>query len=242
MGPTGGRLQLYVVQRKSNRQTWDTSMYSSYIAIRIHARSWISTPTTSSLSKKMILAKVLVTSQTFCNYDLKPRGPNTPMQQILSQSLNIGAAFIATKLGHERFRSYFTKLGFGEETGIDLPSEVAGNIQNIKKSPRDIEYDTASFGQGIAETPVQMIKALGALANDGAVVTPHLVRAKKLESGITKTLSWGKPEQVFTPKATEDTTRMLVQVVDVKLANGTLMIPEMSVAQLKRIFIFSKFY
>lgn len=171
-----------------------------------------------------------VNTQTFCNYDLKPRGPNTPMQQILSQSLNIGAAFIATKLGHERFRSYFTKLGFGEETGIDLPSEVAGNIQNIKKSPRDIEYDTASFGQGIAETPVQMIKALGALANDGAVVTPHLVRAKKLESGITKTLSWGKPEQVFTPKATEDTTRMLVQVVDVKLANGTLMIPEMSVA------------
>ena len=171
-----------------------------------------------------------VNTQTFCNYDLKPRGPGTPMQQILSQSLNIGAAFIATQLGHQRFRSYFTKLGFGTETGIDLPSEIKGNIENIKTSPRDIEYDTASFGQGIAETPVQMIKALGALANRGAVVTPHLVKAKRLESGITKSLSWGNPEQVFSPKATEDATRMLVQVVDVKLANGTLSIPEMSVA------------
>ncbi|MDB5189596.1 MAG: hypothetical protein JWL82_553 [Parcubacteria group bacterium] len=171
-----------------------------------------------------------VNKSTFCNYDLKARGPNTPMQEILSQSLNVGAAFIATKLGHERFRTYFEKLGFGTETGIDLPSEVRGDIQNIKNSPRDIEYDTASFGQGIAESPVQMIKALGALANHGAVVTPHLVKAIRLENGVTKTLSWGKPEPVFTPAAVEDTTRMLVKVVDTKLANGTLKIPTMSVA------------
>ena len=171
-----------------------------------------------------------VNKKTFCNYDLKPRGPNTPMQQILSQSLNVGAAYIATRLGHERFRHYFQKLGFGEETGIDLPSEVAGNIENIKTSPRDVEYDTAAFGQGIAETPVQMIKALGALANHGSVVTPHLVRAKKLESGITRTLTWEKGDQVFSPKATEETTRMLVQVVDVKLGDGKVRIPEMSVA------------
>ena len=173
---------------------------------------------------------VTVNKKTFCNYDLKPRGPNTPMQQILSQSLNVGAAYIATRLGHERFRGYFEKLGFGTETGIDLPSEVAGDINNIKTSPRDIEYDTASFGQGMAETPVQMIKALGALANHGSVVTPHLVRAKRLESGIVKPLSWGKDESVFTPVATEETTRMLVEVVDKKLANGTVKIPEMSVA------------
>ena len=173
---------------------------------------------------------ITVNKKTFCNYDLKPRGPATPMQQILSQSLNVGAAYIATRLGHERFRHYFQELGFGEETGIDLPSEVAGNIQNIKTSPRDVEYDTASFGQGIAETPVQMIKALGALANEGSVVTPHLVRAKKLESGIARTLTWEKGKQVFSPKATEETTRMLVEVVDVKLGNGKVKIPEMSVA------------
>ncbi len=173
---------------------------------------------------------VTVNKQTFCNYDLKARGPGTPVQEILSQSLNVGAAFIAGRLGHERFRTYFERLGFGTETGIDLPSEARGNIENIKKSPRDIEYDTASFGQGIAETPVQMIKALGALANDGAVVTPHLVRAVRLENGVTKTISWGKPEQVFSAKAAAEATTMLVKVVDTKLADGKDKIPNLSVA------------
>lgn len=168
-------------------------------------------------------------NKKFCNYDLKARG-TTPMQEILSQSLNMGASHVALKVGHERFREYLKKLGMGEETGIDLPSEIPGNINNILKSPRDIEYATASFGQGIAQTPVEMVKALGALANEGEVVTPHLVRAIKLESGIEKKLSWGEPQRVFSKAATEDTTRMLVKVVDTKLANGTLKIPEMSVA------------
>lgn len=173
-----------------------------------------------------------VNKKTFCNHDFRTRGARgtTSMQQLLSDSLNIGAAYIATSLGHERFRSYFMRLGFGEETGIDLPSEVAGNIENIKKSPRDIEYNTASFGQGIAETPVQMIKALGALANHGAIVTPHVVRAIKLENGIEKKLSWGGEERVFSASSVDTTTRMLVKIVDEKIAGGKMKIPEMSVA------------
>jgi cell division protein FtsI/penicillin-binding protein 2 len=168
-------------------------------------------------------------NKTFCNYDLKARGV-TPMQQVLSQSLNMGAAYIALQVGHERFRHYLKDLGMGTETGIDLPSEISGNLNNIETSPRDIEYATASYGQGIAQTPVEMIRALGALANGGQVVTPHLVKAIRLESGLEKSLSWGAPERVFSAKATEDTTRMLVNVVDLKLANGTVKIPEMSVA------------
>lgn len=168
-------------------------------------------------------------TSTFCNYDLKARG-TTPMQEVLSQSLNMGAAFVALRLGHERFRDYFVRLGFGEETGIDLPSEAGGNIENIRSSPRDIEYATASYGQGIAETPVQMVKALGTLANGGRTVTPHLGTALKLESGIVKNLAWGEPEQVFKEEAVKDVTRMLVKVVDTKLEGGALKIPTMSVA------------
>lgn len=168
-------------------------------------------------------------NKTFCNYDLKARGI-TPMQQVLSQSLNMGAAFIALQVGHEKFRTYFKELGMATETGIDLPSEIRGDLGNIETSPRDIEYATASYGQGIAQTPVQMIRALGALANGGQIVTPHLVKKVRLESGIEKQLSWGMPERVFSAKAAEDTTRMLVEVVDKKLANGTVKIPEMSVA------------
>lgn len=168
-------------------------------------------------------------NKTFCNYDLKARGV-TPMQQVLSQSLNMGASYIALQVGHERFRGYLKDLGMGTETGIDLPSEISGNLNNILTSPRDIEYATASYGQGIAQTPVEMIRALGALANDGQIVTPHLVKAVRLESGIEKSLSWGAPERVFGAAATEETTRMLVNVVDLKLANGAVKIPEMSVA------------
>ncbi|MDB5265127.1 MAG: hypothetical protein JWN64_698 [Parcubacteria group bacterium] len=170
-----------------------------------------------------------VNSKKICNFDLVARGV-IPMQEILSQSLNVGASFVATKVGHDKFREYFKKLGMGEETGIDLPSEIPGDIHNILTSPRDVEYDTASFGQGIAETPIEMVKAMGALANHGAVVTPHLVSAIRLENGLEKKLSWGTPEQVFSEKATEETTRMLVKVVDTKLANGTVKIPSMSVA------------
>ena len=163
-----------------------------------------------------------------CNYDLRARGV-VPIQEILSQSLNMGATFVALRLGHTRFRDYFTRLGMGTETGIDLPSEIHGDIDNLE-SPREVELATASFGQGIALTPVEMIRALGVLANEGKIVTPHLATSVRLESGITKTLSWGEPEQVFTPDAVEDVTTMLVRVVDEKLSGGSAKIPSMSVA------------
>lgn len=172
---------------------------------------------------------VTLNGKTFSNYDGKARGV-VPMQEVLSQSLNVGAAHIAGRLGHEKFRHYLEALGLGTETGIDLPSEISGSIDNILNSPRDIEYATASYGQGIAQTPVEMIRALGALANGGQIVTPHLARAIRLESGITKELSWGQSERVFSSKAVEETTTMLVSVVDKSLAKGTLSIPEISVA------------
>lgn len=167
-------------------------------------------------------------TKKICNYDLKARG-SVPMQEVLSQSLNLGATFIALRLGHERQRKYFTALGMDEETGIDLPSEIHGDIRNLE-SPRDVEYATASFGQGIALTPIEMIRALGALANGGQIVTPHLATAIRLESGVTRKLSWGSPKRVFGPDAVHEATNMLVTVVDTKLGGGTAKIPSMSVA------------
>lgn len=169
-----------------------------------------------------------VNKKRICNYDLKARGV-IPMQEILSQSLNVGASFIATRLGHEKFRAYYTNLGLGTETGIDLPSEIHGDIHNLQ-SPRDVEYDTASFGQGIATTPVETIRALSALADHGKIVTPHVATAIRLKSGVVRTLTWGQPQQVFKPESTDATTRMLIKVVDTKLGGGKVKIPEMSVA------------
>jgi len=169
-----------------------------------------------------------VNKSRICNYDFRARGV-IPMQQILSQSLNVGASFVATRIGHERFRDYFTKLGIGTETGIDLPNEIHGDIRNLN-SPRDVEYDTASFGQGIAATPVEVIRALSSVANDGKMVTPHLATAIRLESGVTRKLSWGEPVQVFSPQTAHTITDMLVTVVDTMFGGGNDKIPTMKVA------------
>lgn len=170
---------------------------------------------------------ITVNTARICNWDLKARGV-IPMQEIILQSLNVGAAWVATELGQDAFRNYFTKL-FGSKTGIDVSNEGHALLGNLSK-PQQIGYDTAAYGQGIAETPVQMIRALGALANGGAMVEPHLVSAIRLNSGITRDLDWSQTTPVFNPTAARETTQMMVKVVDEKLEKGKAMIPTMSVA------------
>ncbi len=66
------------------------------------------------------------------------------------------------------------KFGFDEPTGIKLPGEISGNLRNLKTSSRDINFATASFGQGVAVTPIQLISAISAIANDGIRMRPYL--------------------------------------------------------------------
>jgi cell division protein FtsI/penicillin-binding protein 2 len=170
---------------------------------------------------------------TVCNYDLRARGV-IPMIQILDQSLNVGASFIAQQMGHTTQRKYDTELGLGEKTGIDLPSEVTGNIRNLNTA-QDVNYDTASFGQGIAVTPVEMIRAVGALANNGAIVTPHVATGIQLETGIVKPITYPAPVQVFKPSTVAAVTKMLVTVFppDAKIAmeaDPTVKMPTVTVA------------
>lgn len=168
-------------------------------------------------------------TSTICNFDKKARG-TVPMQEILSQSLNVGAAYLAKRLGGTGVREYFTKLGFGEKTGIDLPAETTGLISNLS-SPREIEFATAAFGQGIAVTPLAMVRALGALANGGAIVRPYIGSAVKLDSGITRSLVTEEGRvQVFSPEATREVAKMLTRVVDHNLSKGTLASPTFSIA------------
>jgi stage V sporulation protein D (sporulation-specific penicillin-binding protein) len=175
---------------------------------------------------------ITVDKSTICNFDHKARGV-IPMVQILDQSLNVGASWIATQLGQTAFHNYFTTL-FGQKTGIDLPNETTALIGNLSQ-PQQVDYDTASFGQGIAVTPVQMIRALGTIANNGAMVTPHVGAAIQLNTGIVKNLTYPAPIQVFKPEAANTVASMLVSVFpsDEKLAvdaNPGLQIPDVPVA------------
>ena len=170
---------------------------------------------------------ITINTRQICNWDLKARGV-IPMKEVIKQSLNVGAAWVAGRLGQDAFRDYFTTL-FGQKTGIDLPNEGRSLIGNLK-TREQVNYATISFGQGIAVTPIQMIRALGALANGGTMVHPHLTRTVRLNTGIERRLTWSSTTPVFSASAVRETTDMMVLVVDDKLLEGKAKIPTMSVA------------
>lgn len=176
---------------------------------------------------------LILNGSKISNYDGRGRG-FIDMQQVLNQSLNTGAAYVAQKLGNERFTKYMKAYGLAEKTGIDLPSEAAPLMANLE-SPREIEHATASYGQGIAMTPVATVRALAVLANGGKLVNPHIVSEINYRTGLTKNVEAevtdpAKLPQVLKPATSEEITRMLVRVVDEALAKGTIKIEHYSVA------------
>lgn len=165
---------------------------------------------------------------TIRNFDGKGRG-TVPMQEVLNQSLNTGVAFVANTMGKDKFRQYFINLKLGSETGIDLPGEIHGKIDNLN-SPRELEYATASFGQGIALTPIAAVRALSALGNGGKLITPHLVSAIEYEDGTVKEIKFPEGESVWSEETSETISRMLVTVVDDALGGGNVELPRYTVA------------
>jgi len=165
---------------------------------------------------------------TIRNYDGKARGV-VSMQEVLNQSLNTGMAFVAGRVGGDVLGERMRGFGFGEETGIDLPFEVRGLIDNLE-SPREVEYATAAFGQGIALTPVATARALSALGNGGYLVTPHFVTTLDHENGGEANVAPQDKVQVLQQATSEEITRMLVEVVDSSLRGGTVAKERYSIA------------
>lgn len=162
------------------------------------------------------------------NFDGEGRGV-VSMQEVLNQSLNTGVTFVMQQLGIERFSTYMRAFGVGSETGIDLPNESSGLASNLG-SPREVEHATASFGQGIALTPVGMVRALAPLANGGVMVTPHVAHTIILENGIHKDITPETGKRVITAEASETISRMLMTNVDEALYKGRYALPHHSVA------------
>jgi len=160
---------------------------------------------------------------TIRNFDGRGRG-TVPMQEILNQSLNTGVSWIVTQMGKDSFRDYFTRFKLGSETGIDLPNEAFGLLDNLN-SPRDVEYATASFGQGIAMSPIAVTRALATLGNGGKLVTPHIVKQINFTDGTTKEIIYPDGTQVLKPETSEEISRMLSVVVDDALRGGTVALP-----------------
>jgi cell division protein FtsI/penicillin-binding protein 2 len=182
------------------------------------------TPETTFTDK----GSVTIDGAKISNFDGRGRG-EVNMQKVLNDSLNTGMAFVASRLGNKQLTDYYVSLGLGEETGIDLPGEVYGKIENLFNN-RAVEHATAAFGQGIALTPIATVRALSALGNGGILPNPHVVKRIDYTTGLSKEVTASEPTRVFSEKTSETITRMLVNVVDEALLKGTVKIPRYSVA------------
>ena len=142
------------------------------------------------------------------------------MTEALISSLNTVAAYISTTLGKDRFYNYLRRYGFGNLTNVDLAGEGPG----MMKLPGDpnwfpSELGTNSFGQGIAVTPMQMITAVGAVANRGQLMRPYVVQqiiTVNEETGEADITEVGPMivRRTISQEAAETMVWMLTQVVE----------------------------
>lgn len=159
-------------------------------------------------------ANIEVGGQLIWNWDRGSHGP-TDMTGLLAKSLNVGASTLAMRMGQQQFYKYMRAFGLGKPTGIDLQHEAAGLVITRDKNPdrwSEAILASNSFGQGIATTPIQMVAAVAAVANDGVLVQPHVV--KKIVRGDrvdeAKVVAAGRP---ISKETANTLTQMLVTAV-----------------------------
>lgn len=149
------------------------------------------------------------------DFDTKGGYGEVNMNDVLEHSLNTGAIFAMSQTGRKEFAEYVDKFGFGERTGIELTSEESGDIRNLKREYiPEVYAATASYGQGISVTPLQMVMSFAAIANNGVLMKPFLVE-KMIESEGKKRVT--RPVQVrkvISDKAATLLSGMLVNVVE----------------------------
>ncbi len=135
------------------------------------------------------------------------------MTQILEYSSNVGMVFVEEKLEKMVFLNYLKNLGIGSITGIDLQEESSPDLR-----PRDkwypIDYATASFGQGVAVTPLQMVTAVSAIANGGKLMEPHVVKSISTDNGSQIEIAPKIVRTVFSKMTTDVVKEMMVEAVD----------------------------
>ena len=149
-------------------------------------------------------------------------GSNVTMTQVLENSINTGMIWVSERIKRERMQTYVEKFGFGQKSGIPLDTEMAGNIASFdKKSP--IFSAQASFGQGITVTPLQLALAYSALANEGRLPKPYLVKEIRYGNGKKEKFEPEVSAQVISPRSAKLIDGMLTSVVEKTYVNSVKM-------------------
>ncbi|HSV62852.1 MAG TPA: penicillin-binding protein 2, partial [Chthoniobacterales bacterium] len=150
---------------------------------------------------------VTVNGAKITNYDLTthgPYGPGTTMTNVIEHSINTGAVFAESRIGNDIFTNYLKAFGFSAKTGVDLPGEVAGNIRSLTPKARQVAFATASYGQGVAVSTLELINAISAIANGGVLMRPY-VNAALAPQVIRRVISANTADEV---------TKMMISAVD----------------------------
>lgn len=148
---------------------------------------------------------------TIKNSDGKAHGKRT-MTQVLEESLNTGVIFAQNELGDAGFIKAVQDFGFGSKTGVEV-AEAAGDLRNLNTGG-PVHFATASFGQGISVTPLQMAVSYAVLANGGRLVKPFLVQSRVDAEGQSHDTQVQLGEPILKPETHSQITGMLVSVVE----------------------------
>ncbi len=156
--------------------------------------------------------EVQVGIHTIRNSDRKAHGTVT-MTEALEESLNTGMAYLVGEIGYDAFRRYVEAFGFGEKVGLELDTEATGDLSSLEKEG-DIFSITASFGQGITVTPLQLLQAYAAIANGGVLMKPRLVQEVRFADGYVERFDGRELRRVLSGKTARLLGAMLVSVVE----------------------------
>ncbi len=130
---------------------------------------------------------------------------------VIAKSSNLGTIVASQQMNDQTMHNYLTRFGFGVKTGITLPGESSG-ILNPVKSWTNASHDTIAFGQGISVTAMQMVRAVGAIANGGVMIDPSVVSGFESPDGKKTSLPANEGHRVVSSKAAAAVTRMMEAV------------------------------
>lgn len=146
------------------------------------------------------------------NSDGKKNG-RQDMIQVLEKSLNTGTVFIQQQVDKDDFYEYLKKFGLDELTGIEISGEAKGSLSNLRKK-KDIDYATASFGQGISVTPLAILAAISSFANDGKLMKPYIVDEFIYPDGSSEKNKPKLVRHIVSAKTANLVSAMMVSVID----------------------------
>ncbi|VEP11266.1 Cell division protein FtsI/penicillin-binding protein 2 [Hyella patelloides LEGE 07179] len=164
--------------------------------------------------------KIKIGTDTVRNHDYYDKGARGEMTipEILQQSSNVGMIKIMERIAPEKYYQRLKELGIEDKLELEIPGSTAGTLKDeIEFTVREIEPATASFGQGFSLTPLKLLQIHAAIANNGKIVTPHVVRGLSDFDGY---LHYSLPKQE-TEIFSEKTTRTVLEMMETVVQDGS---------------------